>query len=400
MHNKVLRISIYIVILQLTFLFLEPKYRPCSAYCNRSIHTHPTPRVHPRTQCGHTSCTLITTNPRLNVEDLKKSSDVLVCFSVDERCAYTHTHQSHYRTNQVAVTFVSEDGVSNEPTLTQVVPRGFAVIGITLVSDQLFVARWPSQEQIEVYDADTLLFHRPLAIPGLSGRPGGLASCSANNCVFVSDFKLSTIYRVALSDDHKATLTSWPTDGQPSGLSVNSSRNLLVTCRGSALKIQEYTSLGSLIREICMPSNVTRPMHAVQLSEGRFAVANGGTLPGQFGFRPQEMHRVSVLDDSGSVVCSYGDTYGCGTGQLDEPMYLAVCRNGNILVAVKENHCILVLDPSLSTARQLALPVAGGIKGPISVCLDESVSRLYVGEGIGGRLLVFDNVTNIDVGLN
>jgi hypothetical protein len=298
------------------------------------------------------------------------------------------------------VVFVAVNDASSSPILTHVIPRGVAVIGMTLVDNQLFVARWPSQQQLEVYNAETFIFHRPLAVHGLSGRPGGLTSCALNYCLYVSDFKNSVLFRVGLSCDHKAKLMHWSVDRQPTGLSVNSERNVLVTCRGSPHKIQEYTSQGTLVRDIRLPLEVARPMHAVQLDAGHIVVAHGGTLPGQFGVSANELHRICLLDTDGNVVSSYGSTCGLEHGRLDEPMHLTINKNGFILAAIKENHRVVVLNSSLSGARDLSLPITDGLKGPISLYLDEAHNRLYVGEGIGGRLLVFDNVINIGEGLN
>jgi len=294
---------------------------------------------------------------------------------------------------------IDEADVSSVPRLLHVIPRGLAVIGVTLVDDQLFVARWPTQQQLEVYDAETFVFNRPLAVPGLSGRPGGLASCTTNKYLYVSDFKNCVLYRVGLSDNHKASLLHWSVDRQPTGLSVNAACNVMVTCRGSPLKVQEFTSFGLLLREVCLPSDLVRPMHTVQLNSGQLLTANGGTLPGQFGSRASDLHRICLLNADGSLVISYGSVCGSGAGQLDEPMQLAVTSAGFIIAAVKENHRVVVLSPSLTLVSDLQLTIAGGLKGPISLFYDEARGRLFVGEGVGGRLLIFDNVINIGNGL-
>ena len=75
------------------------------------------------------------------------------------------------------------------------------------------------------------------------------------------------------------------------------------------------------------------------------------------------------------------------------PTSLAVTKNDDILVADTENKRILSVNRSLCSARELALPVDGGIQDPWGLCLDESQARLYVGEYGGGcRVLVFDGV--------
>ncbi len=80
------------------------------------------------------------------------------------------------------------------------------------------------------------------------------------------------------------------------------------------------------------------------------------------------------------------------------PYRLAVDSQGFILVADMWNNRILVLNPTLSEARPLPLPLneTGVIKRPRGLWLDESRGRLYVGEDGGNyRVLVYDNVVNL-----
>jgi hypothetical protein len=102
---------------------------------------------------------------------------------------------------------------------------------------------------------------------------------------------------------------------------------------------------------------------------------------------------------NGTVLNCFGTgAAGSGPRQLNGPQSLAEDRNGNIAVADFSNYRILVLNPTLSEARNFSLPInTGVINGPISMWLDESRGRLYVAE-LGGqiRVLVFDNVYNLN----
>ena len=78
---------------------------------------------------------------------------------------------------------------------------------------------------------------------------------------------------------------------------------------------------------------------------------------------------------------------------MKDPTGLAVTKNDDILVVDEDNNRILLVNSSLSSARELALPVDDGIQWPWSLCLDESRGRFYVGEWSGShRVLVFDGV--------
>ena len=67
--------------------------------------------------------------------------------------------------------------------------------------------------------------------------------------------------------------------------------------------------------------------------------------------------------------------------------------NGYILATDRENNRILVIDPTLTAARELKLPVNLDLRMPKAVDFDQSRDRLYIGEDDGQtRLLVFDGL--------
>jgi len=267
---------------------------------------------------------------------------------------------------------------STTPTLTHVIPRqgGRAVSAVTSLGDDVFVAREESQ-QVEVYDAVTRTLQRRLTVPGLGEWLSGLAACPNNNCLYASDWNNDRVHRVELSGSN--AVKKWSVARRPADLSVNRKHNLIVACRG-ANKLQEYTTHGSLVREICLQAGVTRPYHAIQLSTGDYVVSQC-TFPGV----------VSVVGVDGQVVRSYGQSQTSDVGQMMYPKNLAVTKNDDILVADTDNDRILSINSSLGSIQELALSVDGGIHRPEGLCLDESRGRLYVGE-CGGecRVLVFD----------
>jgi len=248
---------------------------------------------------------------------------------------------------------------------------------VTSLGDDVFVVRLDGQ-QVEVYDADTLTLQRHIAVHGL-GWSYGLVACPNNNCLYASDYSQCNIHRVQLSGSN--AVKKWSVASRPAGLSVNIANNLVVACRGSN-KLQEYTTHGSLVREIRLQSGMTRPWHAIQLSTGDYVVSQN-TSPGV----------VSVVGVDGQVIHSYGQSQTSDVGQMKHPSSLAVTKNDDILVADRGNNRILSINRSTGRLRvqELALSVDGGIQGPCGLRLDESRGRLYVGE-LGGRVLVFDGV--------
>jgi len=265
------------------------------------------------------------------------------------------------------------------PTLTHVIPsfgRG-DVSAVTSLGDEVFVVRWNSQ-QVEVYDVETFTLQRHITVPGLGTWSRGLAACDVNQCIYASDWNNECIHRVELSGSN--AVKEWSVAGYPTGLSVNKAHNIVVTCCNEN-KLQEYTTHGSLVREICLQAGVTWPWHAIQLSTGHYVVSQC-TSPGV----------VSVVGVDGQVIHSYGESQTSDVGEMMGPTSLAVTKNEDILVADEDNNRILSIIRSTGCVQELALSVDGGIQEPRGLCLDESRGRLYVGEwGRKHRVLVFES---------
>ena len=266
---------------------------------------------------------------------------------------------------------------STTPTLTHVIPSqdGDSVTAVTSLGDDVFVSHVSSQ-QVEVYDAVTLTLQRRLTLPGLDQRPLGLAACPNNNCLYASDWYNDRVYRVELSGSN--AVKKWSVARGPRGLSVNSEHNLIVACSLDN-QLLEYTTHGSLVREIRLQAGVIWPQHAIQLSTGDYVVCQC-TSSGV----------VSVVGVDGQVVRRYGQSQTSDVGQMKNPPSLAVTKNDDMLVADQDNNRILSIKSSLGSIQE-ALSVDSQIQCPRCLCLDESRGRLYVGEWSGEcRVLCFD----------
>jgi len=271
----------------------------------------------------------------------------------------------------------------NALRLKHVIPSSLtSVLAVTSLGDEVFVTRYCNSEKVEVYDAGTLSLQRSITVPGLGTRPYGLIACISNSCLYVSDWDNNCIHRAGLRGSNAVMKWSvkWSVASHPAGLSVNSAHNVVVACNG-ANKLQEYTTDGSLVREICLQAGVTSPWHAVQLSSGDYVVSQCWSP-----------NVVSVVGVDGQVRHSYGQSQTSDVGQMKHPLGLAVTKNDDILVVDCDNNRILSMNSSVSSIQELTLPVDGGIQQPYCLCLDESRGRLYVGEcGRKYRALVFDD---------
>jgi len=277
---------------------------------------------------------------------------------------------------------------SRNPTLAHVIPSQdkHFVTAVASLGDEVFVVRYASQ-RVEVYDEVTFALQRNIAVPGLGANSFGLAAisyglaaCPRNRCLYASDHVNASVHRVELSGSNAVKKWKVAGPGQPADLSVNKVHNLVVACC-NANTLHEYTTHGSLVRQIRLKAAGSSPWHAVQLSNGDYAVSHCKS-PGV----------VDVVGVNGQVVSSYIQT--SDGRQMKYPRDLAVTKNDDILVADSNNNRILLIQRSTGCLQELDLPVEGKIQGPRGLCLDESRGRLYFCEWSGQhRVLVFDGVT-------
>jgi len=261
----------------------------------------------------------------------------------------------------------------------QFLPNGNGIGGVTSHGDDVFVARFLSDQQIEVYDAKTFILRRHITVPGLGHFPFGLVACPNNNCLYASDSDNDSIHRIELTVCN--AVMKWPVARYPVGLSVNCDHSLLVVCRDER-KLQIFTTHGTLLQNIQLQADIEHPWHAVQLPTGQFLVSHSGSL-----------HRVCLVGADGDmVILSYGEQKGSQLTRMNCPAGLSVDREGRVLVADRLNHRLLVINQFLSNAHEMPVCVDGGLEGPQCLWYDQSSRRLYIGEGFGGRAAVIANL--------
>ena len=234
-------------------------------------------------------------------------------------------------------------------TVTHVIPGGEPVTAVTSLGDDVFVVRHDKSQQVGVYDAVTFTLQRRLSVPGL-GRSFGLAACASNKCLYASDYNNGRVHRVELSGSN--AVTRWSVGRGPAGLTVNRAKNLLVVIAGER-QLHQFTTHGTLLQTIQLQTDSEHLRQDVEPSNGQFVISHTGTC-----------YRVCLLDVKGAVVRSYGGTPGSGLTKMNGPAGLAVDEDENILVADRNNNRLLVLDRSLTSAREMTVSVDGGLKDP------------------------------------
>jgi len=253
------------------------------------------------------------------------------------------------------------------PTFVNVLQTRGNMVCITSLNNQLFVTGtddWPAKKgvnrrgnhTVQVYDPTTFQSQGNISVSGLQ-QVCGLVSCAMNNCLYASDPSTSSVFRIELS----GKITNWSVSTQPAGLSVNSVNNILVTFPSQNC-VREYTTHGSLVREIVLPRGFIASLnHVIQLTNGQFVVSSN--------------RGVCIVNADGQIVSLLE-----GSIQLNQPMALALVGNGCILVADRGLKQIVILHPSMTSWRVLALPTNVELKGPRSLHFDEPRGRLYIGD--------------------
>jgi hypothetical protein len=260
---------------------------------------------------------------------------------------------------------------------------GGYVVGVTSLGNHLFIIRYEGQ-CIEVFDASTYQFLHQLDVLGFKiDYISRLVACGTHRCLYISQWSDRAVYRVDLSVEN--ALINWKVSSNPKAISISKAANLLVLCRSKPDVLEEYTTRGSLVRQIQLQT--IRTHHAVELDDGRFVCCQGS--------ENDELHRVCILTADGQVVYSYGNDPGSTKGLLNAPVFMAVDRRGFIFVANLCDRRIVVLNPLLSWVRDLA--VEGDLAEAVflAICSVDSRDRLFIGDADVSRIFMFDDLETV-----
>ena len=253
-------------------------------------------------------------------------------------------------------------------------PTSGYVFGITSWNDELYVVTSGSPD-IDVYDIDTLHHRRKIRVEGLVDACNIVAHA---NVLYVSEYEDKLIHRIQLSDE---TSSHWSVNSRLLTMSINKKGNVVVSCR-DLKKIIEYTPTGSRVREIqvnAIDKTIRGLYHAIQLDDDRFAICHA----------TKTHHRVCMIDSNGRMMEIYGGRKGSGIRQMSLPCYLAIDRNGFILVADYFNNRIIQLNASLEFIREF-IPGSVGLIYPMRIHLHENTRRLYIAESGQRNITIFD----------
>ena len=226
-----------------------------------------------------------------------------------------------------------------------------------------------------MYDIDTLAHRRKITVERLVD---GYDIVALWNVLYVSEWKDKLIHRIQLSD---GTSSRWSVDSELLTMSINQKENIVVSCF-DLNKIIEYTPTGSCVREIPLDAIVETVVglkHVIQFDDDRFLMC----------YSAPQHHRVCIIDIKGRMIKKYGGGPGSGIGQMSWPCYLAMDRNGSILVIDQNNNRIIQLNASLEFIREF-IPGSVGLKKPMRMHLHEDRRRLYIAVDGESNIAIFD----------
>ena len=210
----------------------------------------------------------------------------------------------------------------------------------------------------------------------MKGLVSAWDSVAHANVLYVSECKNKLIHRIQLADE---TSSHWSVDSEYLAMSINKKGNIVVSC-WNLYKLIEYTPTGSFVREIKVNDGTSGCLiHAIQLDDDRFLVCLATATD----------HHVSIIDNIGRVMKNYGGAAGSGIGQMHVPCYLAIDRNGFILVVDENNDRVIILNSSLEFIREF-IPGCYGLKKPMRMHLHEATRRLYISDFAQKYIAIFD----------
>lgn len=231
-------------------------------------------------------------------------------------------------------------------------------------------------EEIVMFDAERYL--------------SDIAACPTNQRLYIIDqvdFKSneplprgriceSCIWKVEVNSDPRNNVSQWVTKRTNSSLftlSVSPSGQVIVADPSYQNNIEIYDRDGELVESIDL--HIRHANHAIATNDHGFVVAYG---------KYQETHGLRVV---GRLRDQRRDITGL---DLNNPWYLAVYEDDEILLADMKNDRVLLLYPTLEMKRELLTKEHDEVAEPRRLCYVKERGMLIVIHGEKGKTRVVD----------
>jgi len=208
--------------------------------------------------------------------------------------------------------------------------------------------------------------------------PSDIVACEQTSQLYVAD-RGERVWRVSAdgADIKLWCRTTSPIDPiVPTSLSVTSTR-LLVTSRGTK-QLTQFNSLGEELRRVQLPDYMV-PRHAVESPTATFIVSHNNTQLDQY--------QISEVNVDGQVLRQF-TTSRLSSSSLGWTQHIAIDSHGNVFVADRGIHGILLLDAQLRLSRVIIDKHQLNYKTPWRLCYREPTGQLLV--GLNNQVAVFD----------
>jgi len=266
----------------------------------------------------------------------------------------------------------------NQPTLLHVIPESGRIYGVTVLDEELFVAR--NKPKVDVYNTYNFSWTREIVIA--ESKCCAIVACQYSQCLYITDNMRLVVHKYDLQFNNP--FSQFQVGEICLGLSLTKIHNLLATF-GNSNRIREYSPDGSLIREISLDSSIDWPLHCVQLSNDQFVVSHSGA----------KLRRICIINNSGDIIQFYGEPHVSSFTQGHIPRNMIVDKHDKVIFANYLNDTVQLLSPSLTFLGNIKIP-GNKLNSPTTLHLDEINHRLYIGEWKTGRLLVLTTKINGD----
>ena len=226
-------------------------------------------------------------------------------------------------------------------------------------------------------------FTAPAKVIGDLNNPCGIAVREGEEVV-VAEFSGDCVLIISGDGEKKLFGTQGSSPGQfrcPSGVAVDSRRNILVTDEVNH-RIQQLSSTGQHLRTVG-----TKGSGLLQFQSPGGITVHPHT--GKVYVTEIDSHRIQVLNSDLTYSGSFGRK-GSTNGEFNAPYDVATDRGGNVYVADNGNHRIQVFTADGVYLRQFGKEGEGEgeIQRPVSIAID-SGNVVYVGEEANNRISIF-----------
>ena len=212
-------------------------------------------------------------------------------------------------------------------------------------------------------------------------HPYDMAASGVSRSIFISDFDNRCIWRIQMPSKK---ISRWKISGEPCGLSINSSDELIVVvgrdgryyidvyrCEdGGRIKVVDVDWLYGALR---IRSIQLRTPHVVQSSNGNFIIYHWSR-------GDDRVDLISEVSIDGTMIIRTFDPRSIGSNELKNwsPRHLSIDEDDNIFVADWSNDRVVLLNPRLDEHQILVNRDQHQIDGPRRLCYVREKQMLIV----------------------